>query len=128
VAEEAEEAGAVTEHAGREYLDACFGVQEQRRLAYVEEAKRTPGSWWYENERRSRSRDEATGVSDASPEGHGEAVEPSGKPGRVRTGPGLSRTCGCCGRVFWPRRRDAVFCRQACQKRSRRGRCEKEAA
>lgn len=103
----------MSEHPGREYLDACFGIQEERRLAYVEEAKRDPLSVWFEaqaarqapsNRRTSRNR---------------------GLSGHRRDA--LSRTCGCCGRPFVRRRRDARFCGDVCRVRSGRGRCEEVA-
>jgi hypothetical protein len=41
----------VTEHAGREYLDAAFGPQEDHRRACIEEAKQDPASVWFEGSR-----------------------------------------------------------------------------
>jgi hypothetical protein len=103
-------------HAEQEFLDAAFGPRKRERLACAEEAKKDPAFAWFELWRPAES---------------------SSKPvlGRVapsvsRTPPGsrpLSRTCGCCGRLFAGRRSDALFCGLVCQKRARRGRCEEAA-
>jgi hypothetical protein len=39
------------EHAGREYLEAAFGAQEDHRRACIEDAKQDPASVWFEGSR-----------------------------------------------------------------------------
>jgi len=39
------------EHPGEEYLDMAFGLQEQRRLEYIDEGRRDPRSWWFGRDR-----------------------------------------------------------------------------
>jgi hypothetical protein len=116
-------------HPGKEYLDAAFGIQEQRRLRYVEEAKRTPGSWWFENERRTPSRQREAEAAEDTPEHAREAQEPSRDSPTTRSRRALSVTgeCLCCGRAFMGRRSSARFCGAICRQRSRRGRCEEAA-
>ena len=46
----------VSEHPGQAYLDAAWGVAEQRRLDAVERAKRAPRSVWYEPQDRRLDR------------------------------------------------------------------------
>ena len=114
----------MAEHPGQEFLDMAFGPREVERLEAIDEAKRRPGSVWYEN---PKLWDGTLGLSEALSEVDGGVVEPSRSGTGVR-GRSVSRTglpsCGCCGREFAGRRSDAVFCGPVCQKRSRRGRCE----
>jgi hypothetical protein len=104
-------------HAGQDYLDACFGIQEQRRLAYIEEAQRDPKSVWFEG---PASREGSAGASRKPVKRQGGSRGPE----RVLS---VTKECSCCGRVFAGRRRSARYCGELCRQRSRRGRCEKAA-
>jgi hypothetical protein len=102
----------VSEHPGQAYLDAAFGLQEERRLAYIEEAKRDPRSVWFV----------PPGARDT-----GQFRHTSRNKARPAVRSVVSRSCGCCGRAFAGRRRDARFCGDVCRVRAGRGRCEEAA-
>lgn len=64
-------------HAGQEYLDVAFDVQEQRRLEYVDEARKDRKSSWYGRNRtgdQPRNEYANSEVTD-SPEVNGTAPE-----------------------------------------------------
>jgi hypothetical protein len=117
----------MADHPGAEYLAAAFGVQEERRLRYIEEARRREGSVWFQFrlwDGTDSSSDARRGTSKTAVS----PVEPRAKPDVLRRSRLSRTTCGCCGREFAGRRSDAKFCGPVCQKRSARGRCESEVA